>query len=117
MYNNPKIFSTYVAEEIKSLYPNLTLAASGEDIRKPPWQSLNDVTTSNGVTFKTFAKAAKFDKGEFYINVVYSLEVSKKNHILSAVFYKRISIYINWYSNFYINVVHFIRSILKRNTH
>lgn len=63
MFNNPKIFTAYVAQEIKPLYPNLTLAADGENIRKPPWQSLNGLKTNDGISFTTFAKASKFDKG------------------------------------------------------
>lgn len=62
MYNNPRIFTSYMAEEIKSLYPNLTLAAGGKDIRKPPWESSHEVKTRDGISFKSFAKAAKFDK-------------------------------------------------------
>lgn len=68
MYNNPKVFSNYSSKSLQPMYPNLTLASWGKEIRKPPWQHEDTLSSSGGTTFLTFAKAAKFEKGKLYIS-------------------------------------------------
>uniref|UniRef100_A0A1B6DYW6 Uncharacterized protein n=3 Tax=Clastoptera arizonana TaxID=38151 RepID=A0A1B6DYW6_9HEMI len=75
MYNNPKVYSNFSAKVLQTLYPNLTMASWGKEIRTAPFQHEVKLTTPSGTEFKSFAKTSKFNKDLYNDWVADSLKV------------------------------------------
>lgn len=63
-YNQPRIYSSNVPEDLESKLPHLAAAARNIQVRAAPWHHLQEITSLAGQAFYSFAKAVKFNKGK-----------------------------------------------------
>uniref|UniRef100_A0A1B6LW25 Uncharacterized protein n=2 Tax=Graphocephala atropunctata TaxID=36148 RepID=A0A1B6LW25_9HEMI len=76
MYNEPHIFANLTSPDLGALYPLLTKAALGSEVKSPPWYHTQILKTESGTNFSSFAKASKFQKDLYSDWVVTVLNVS-----------------------------------------
>lgn len=71
MYNQIIIFRKNILDTFVKKFPMLTDAANQKRIRKAPFTSKILLKSSDNVTFVSFAKSDKWQKGKFAIFYVY----------------------------------------------
>lgn len=69
LYNEPLIYAQNVPEALKERLPVLYKAANNETIQSAPWYHVQNITSSAGLNFLSFAKARMFSK-DLYADLV-----------------------------------------------
>lgn len=69
MVNHPFIYSAFVPTWVDKKYQQLTMAAMGKHLRKPPYMKISAFKSMKGLTFTSFAKSAKFGQ-DLYADLV-----------------------------------------------
>lgn len=69
LYNEPELYSSQIPSNLKSIYPNLSLAAQKKWIQTAPWFHRANLTSSKGESFWSFAKSRHFGE-DLYADLV-----------------------------------------------
>jgi len=69
MFNKPKVYSSNLPDDLSAIYPNLTLVANNQYVRKAPWSQKATLRSRRGVEFTSYAKTARFGK-DLYSSLV-----------------------------------------------
>lgn len=77
IYNEPQIYDFSLPSNLETIYPNFEDLIQEKNIKKGPFSSDVELTTIDGVTFRSFAKSRKFEK-ELYEDWVNFLNQCKK---------------------------------------
>ncbi|GLH10780.1 Uncharacterized protein GBIM_15677 [Gryllus bimaculatus] len=75
-YNEPQIYSSNVPSKLENLYPNLVRAVAKSWIKTAPWNQMQELTSSEGISFQSFAKSKKFQKDLYADWVAPTLQVN-----------------------------------------
>lgn len=62
IYNQPQIFAAKLTEKLNQKYPNVGHLLTNRHLGDGPFWNEANITTINGVQFKSFAKSGQFGK-------------------------------------------------------
>lgn len=98
IFNEPQIYDSSLPSSLEAIYPNIEELMEKKRIKSGPFSSDAELTTIDGVTFRSFAKSAKFSKELYEDWVIFLKQCKWENSIY--VRYSLVRLHPHWIRTF-----------------